>query len=56
MEFDCTKQPGAVSNADSSRLIVPGAEGLSPSKHSGMEPLIFAVALTCNFVPERYLN
>ena len=52
LEFDCTRQPGAVSNADFSKLIVWGALVSSPSRHSGMEPLIFAVALTCNLVSD----
>src|SRR5580704_19787719 len=46
VELDCTKQPGAVISALASRPIVSGAEGESPSRHNGIEPLIFAIALT----------
>ena len=51
-EFECTRQPGAVSNADCSRPIVFGDEGSSLSRHSGREPLILALALTRNCVAD----
>jgi hypothetical protein len=55
LEFDWTKQSGAVSFAELSKPIVCGAEGSSPSKQSGMEPLIFAVALARKLVGENVL-
>src|SRR5579864_58691 len=48
VEFDCTRQPGAVINAFACRPMVSGADGSRPSRHSGNEPLRVAVALTLN--------
>ena len=52
LEFDCTRQPGAVSKADIFKPIVSGAEGSRASRHSGIEPLILAVALARNCVAD----
>src|SRR5215470_7400368 len=56
VEFDCTRQPGAVSNADFSRLMVAGADGSRPSRHSGRLPFIRAVERTLTAIPPRWAS
>ena len=56
LEFDCTRQPGAVSKAEFCKPMVCGAIGSRPSRHNGMVPLILAVALARNCISDVILK